>query len=522
MTHILVVDDENSIRITLRELLRDAGYTVKIAEDADQALELLAQESFDVLLSDIILPRVTGIKMLESVKDIAPDVEVVLMTGEPTVETASAAVRSGVADYLTKPISKEKLLKTIANVVLIKSLNDEGRRMTEENRQHRVDLELLVEERTRALQTSEEHFRSVVETARDAIITVNSAGRIVSCNAAAGLMFGHHTAEIIGQSLTMIIPEIFREEHQLSFRRVSSGGTPKTAGSTIERIGLRKDGSQFPFELSLTCWHSEQDTFFTAIVRNITKRKRVEEEREKALQEAQKANEVKNQFIANISHEIRTPLNSILGFSDLLRQRYESIIEEKDREIFGFITSSSNRLMRTVDSILNISQFEAGVLHIHPQKLDLVSITNSILEEFKHSALEKNLDIQLFSKYPELFVFVDEYCINQAIINLTDNAIKYTLKGGVSMNLDREGGHAILSITDTGIGISEEYQARIYEPYTQESEGLTRSFQGIGIGLALTKCYLELNDVKLQLESEKGIGTTFTLTFPTCEETSNV
>ncbi len=154
MARILVVDDEKSIRITLRAFLLEADYEVGVAEDAEEALGMLAAQDFDVVLSDIIMPRITGVRLLQSITETALHAQVILMTGEPTVETASEAVRAGAFDYLSKPIDKEQLLRTVANAVKVKTLDDERRRLEEENRLYREDLEHLVEERTKALKQS--------------------------------------------------------------------------------------------------------------------------------------------------------------------------------------------------------------------------------------------------------------------------------------------------------------------------------------------------------------------------------
>jgi len=254
--------------------------------------------------------------------------------------------------------------------------------------------------------------------------------------------------------------------------------------------------------------------------RDITKRKLAEIARELALQEATAANAVKDQFVANISHEVRTPLNSILGFSDLLKQRYLETVSEKDRGIFGYITTAGDRLMRTVDSILNLSLIKAGTISIQKQELDLGLISTQAVEQLKLSAQNKHLDLKFSNPKKPQIIFADEYCIHQSILNLTDNAIKYTKEGTIELKFGHRDDQVVLSITDTGIGISDEYQKRLFDAYTQESEGFTKSYQGIGLGLALTKQYLELNDVELDFESKKNIGTTFTLTFPKYERGS--
>ncbi len=163
MSYILVVDDEKSIRITVGEFLKSAGYSVEIAENADVALKLLSTKNFDIVVSDIILPRITGIDLLKSIRKISPNVQVILMTGEPNLETASEAVRAGAFDYLTKPITKEKITRIVALAVKIKKIDDERRRLEIENKLYQNNLEKLVEERTKSLEESEEKFRSLVE-----------------------------------------------------------------------------------------------------------------------------------------------------------------------------------------------------------------------------------------------------------------------------------------------------------------------------------------------------------------------
>jgi DNA-binding response OmpR family regulator len=160
-SNILVVDDEESIRITLREILRDEGYTVSLAEDAAVAKDILGKGEIDVVLADIIMPRITGINLLKSIKDVSPRIQVIMMTGEPTVETASEAVRTGAFDYLTKPINKERLLKIVANAVKIKAIDDERRRLEKENRQYQKNLEKLVQKRTKELELSNKNLGHV-------------------------------------------------------------------------------------------------------------------------------------------------------------------------------------------------------------------------------------------------------------------------------------------------------------------------------------------------------------------------
>jgi len=163
MTHVLVVDDEKSIRITLSEILRRDGFDVESAENADEALKRLSGNGVDVVVSDIILPRMTGVDLLKAIRKAAPEVQVIMMTGEPTVETASEALRAGACDYLMKPVTKEAVLRSVRHAAEIKALNDERRRLAEENRQYQVNLERMVEERTAELRATNERLQETID-----------------------------------------------------------------------------------------------------------------------------------------------------------------------------------------------------------------------------------------------------------------------------------------------------------------------------------------------------------------------
>jgi putative nucleotidyltransferase with HDIG domain len=158
MSKILIVDDEKNIRVGLRAFLTDAGYEADVAEDALVAQGLLAQGAYDVVVSDIVLPGVSGVALLKRIRETAPDVQVIMMTGEPTVETATEAVRAGASDYLTKPVGKSAILRAVATAAQMKKLVDEERRLQEENRKHRETLEQLVAKRTEELRLALDGF----------------------------------------------------------------------------------------------------------------------------------------------------------------------------------------------------------------------------------------------------------------------------------------------------------------------------------------------------------------------------
>jgi len=175
MTQVLVVDDEKSIRVTLSEFLRRDGFSVESAETADEAMKRLSGNNIDVVVSDIILPRMTGVDLLKAIRKVSRDIQVIMMTGEPTVDTASEALRAGACDYLMKPVAKEAILRSVRHAAEIKALSDERRRLAEENRQYQMNLERMVEERTAELRATNERLRETIDgTVRIIASTVES------------------------------------------------------------------------------------------------------------------------------------------------------------------------------------------------------------------------------------------------------------------------------------------------------------------------------------------------------------
>lgn len=250
------------------------------------------------------------------------------------------------------------------------------------------------------------------------------------------------------------------------------------------------------------------------IVIDLTKIKEAEESQRVAKEMAELASKMKDTFIANISHEIRTPLNAILGYTSLLRDISENLFDEETKSYFDIIQSAGNRLMRTIDMIMNYSRIVAGDLPLNKEKLNLTNIVRDLCDEFRYTAEIKNLEFEFSNECGEVYIYADNYCTTQAIANIIDNAVKYTKRGSIKVKLKRdENQRLILEVEDTGIGISKKYQERIFEPYTQQELGWNRPYEGVGLGLALVKNYLVLNGMDITFKSEEGKGSTFYIHF---------
>lgn len=240
------------------------------------------------------------------------------------------------------------------------------------------------------------------------------------------------------------------------------------------------------------------------------KRRHAEEELILAKEEAEKADRLKSDFLAQMSHEIRTPINTILSFTSLLKAELENKLPEDMASVFKIIDSGGRRLTRTIDMILSMSQLQSGSYEMNPRKLNLRSdILDNLFKEFQNQAKLKDLEFTLSEDGADDEVITgDPYSLTQLFQNLIDNAIKYTRKGKVEILIsDGKPDKTSVIIRDTGIGISEEYIPKLFSPFSQEETGYTRRFEGNGLGLALVKKYADLNGACIKVESTKGVGT---------------
>ncbi len=275
MAKILLVDDEESIRITVGTFIEEEGHEVHTAEDVTKAFELIEEQDFDVIVTDIIMPKITGIELLRKIHETSPDIPVIMMTGEPEVRSASEAVRAGAFDYLSKPITSDAIKKVIRNATERKALNDETKRLEKENRRYKEHLEELVQERTWELQESEERMRIIFEYAPDAVYINDMKGNFIDGNKAAEKLTGYNRKELIGKSF-------------LKLKLLPAGQMPKAAkllaknvlGKATgpdEFVMNRRDGSKVTVEISTYPTRIKNRRVVLGIARDITARKRAEE-----------------------------------------------------------------------------------------------------------------------------------------------------------------------------------------------------------------------------------------------------
>ncbi|RJP64965.1 MAG: PAS domain S-box protein [Ignavibacteriales bacterium] len=264
-------------------------------------------------------------------------------------------------------------------------------------------------------------------------------------------------------------------------------------------------------------WYNDSGEVIGSIgvLGNITERKKAEEEIIRAKEKAEEMNKLKSNFLANMSHELRTPLIGILGFADMLR---EDLINDPREEYAQIIFDSGQRLKDTLNLILDLSKIESKGLEMNPEDIEITKYIPDLVKVFQKAAEQKNIELILTPSTELLHCKLDKVLLDSIINNLMNNAIKYTQKGSITVSVEKSSepdkNTAEIQIADTGIGISKDNLAIIFEPFRQVSEGLNRRFEGTGLGLTLVKKYVEQMNGSISVKSEPGAGSTFTITFP--------
>jgi len=254
--------------------------------------------------------------------------------------------------------------------------------------------------------------------------------------------------------------------------------------------------------------------FYQGVVEDITERKKVETELVRSKKDAEKSDRLKSEFLTQISHEIRTPVNTVLSFSTLIRDELEDSLSSDLNDCFNTMTNAGKRIIRTIDLLIKMSELHTENYEPEYNEHDLFELLENLLALHKPIADQKNLQLQFIKAVDSANIVFDKQTINDVFDNIIDNAIKYTSKGSVKIYVKKSLLNKIsVTIIDTGIGISDKYIGNIFQPFSQETSGYTRKFDGNGLGLALVKEYCELNNAEIFVSSEKSSGSNFTVIF---------
>lgn len=367
----------------------------------------------------------------------------------------------------------------------------------------------------RVLSANEERFRSVAETANDAIISANALGVIVYFNRAAERDFGYAAAEALGQPLTMLMPPRFHDAHCAGLERVVKGGTTHVVGRAVELVARRRNGEEFPIELSLASWKAGTDTYFTGMARDITRRHEAERQirelnagLDRHATELEAVNKELEAFSYSVSHDLRAPLRAIDGFSQALIEDYRERLDATGQDFLGRVRTAAQRMGELIDDLLKLARVTRTELNL--EEIDMSALAEEVARDLRQRDPIRDIELVIA---PQLRVRADPRLLRIALGNLLDNAWKFTggrAKALVEFGVDQRNGAAAYYVRDNGAGFDIARANKLFGAFQRLHD--VREFPGTGIGLATVQRVIHKHGGRVWAEGAVNQGASFYFT----------
>ena len=493
---ILCLEDIEDDAIITRELLSAEGLIFQFDHVTTESefTDKLKSEKFDVILSDYYLPGFSGIAALLLSKKICPGVPFICVSGTIGENLAVELLHIGASDYIIKdklsklPVSIHRALKEI------------------EEHQSRIEAE-------NSLKESEARLRDIIMSSYDWVWEVDCNWNFCYTSDTIVNILGYTNAEIIGKSPFDFMPDNEKETVGTAFFEIVRR---KGVIKDLENWNIHKDGHRVCLLTNGFPIFDEAGNLngYRGVDKDITERKNLISELIEAKLRAESSDRLKTAFLNNISHEVRTPLNGILGFSEIVLQP-DLPRKEKDSYL-EILNESSDRLVNTITNYMDISLIVSGNMIVNSKQVSLSYLLDNTYNKFLTKCKTKNLEFikQLPSDTDTQFI-TDDALLEKVLSHLLDNALKFTLKGSITVGCSYTENEIELFVKDTGSGIDPESQSKVFQVFMQEDIADTRVFEGSGLGLSIAKGLVELMGGKIRLESEKDKGSSFYVTLNT-------
>jgi two-component system sensor histidine kinase EvgS len=372
-----------------------------------------------------------------------------------------------------------------------------------------------------ALRHSEERLAGIIASAMDAIITIDEQQRIVVFNRAAEVMFRYRAKDVMGRSLDVLIPARYREVHRTHVQDFAATGvTSRSMWRPGTLLALRADGEEFPIEATISQVVSAGQRLYSVILRDITERVRAEAELRRAMEAAHHANRAKDQFLAIMSHELRTPLNAIVGYVDLIATQVYGEVNERQRDGLGRIARSAQHLVAVIEQVLQYARSTGGEQEPRIVAVRLSELLGEVATLIEPLAQEKSIEYHAEIDGGDVVIHTDLGMLRQIVLNLCSNAVKFTQRGSVRVVVGVRGERLHCEVCDTGTGIAESDIARLFEPFWQADQRLTREQGGTGLGLTIARQFIERLGGEVAVHSRIGVGSTFSFSIPLAESST--
>lgn len=472
---VLVVDDEKRIRDACHRLLTEEGCQVERAENGESGLQMIEQAHFDIILLDLMMTGISGFEVLSHVKAFHPDTVVIVITGYATIEHSIDAMKKGAFDFLPKPFSPTDLRMVISKAIeFISTLQD------------------IAKQKSR--------MRVMINLISDGVLTTDNQKCVALANPAFLRMMGCLDAEVIGCAITDIVKEpkliamVDKALHQPpdTFVELTDEFTITEKGGEEKIVGARC----IPFRDRL-----DRNLGTVTVLHDITTLKKLDK--------------VKSDFVSMVAHEIKSPLNSILMQLKVILDGLAGELTDKQREI---LTRSSDRItsLATLSSeLLDIAKIESGLINQEKEELDIAELVATQVGFYRDRASAKSLELTFDDTAPSVRIMGNRTNIEEVVTNLITNAIRYTPEGGsIRVGVSADKNHACIRVSDTGFGISEEDQEKIFDRFYRVKNEKTRYINGTGLGLAIVKSIVETHHGMIKIDSRINEGATFSVYLP--------
>ena len=551
---VLCIEDDLVIKTSILAYLEDEGYDVFGAADGQEGLEKFKSTQPHVVLSDIRMPKMDGLAVLKSIKETSPETEVIIISGTGSDEDLVTCINNGAFRYFRKPVNLIEIASEVKSALELSDLRLKDKKQKEY-------LEELVTERTKELRGSLERYQALYNSL-NIVYICDFNWNFIDANQATLDLIGYTKEEITELNILDIVhPNQPLESIEKAFNELSETGQQQNAievklitkdkralyveskgavsAESGEIIGMGKDITRRKtaeealqkayedLEIRVEERTAELAKINLELQDEIIERKQIEEKLILAKKQAEDANMIKSQFLANVSHELRTPMHGILSYSKFGIDWIDSADKEKQLHYFNQIHSSGERLLNMLNDLLDLSKLESGKMEYLMAERNMLMIVKSNITEFSLSAKEKNLSLQMDEPEFSTRIVCDEIRIDQVIRNLLSNAIKFTPSGGsitisfqvTTMPLGRRSTDQrnvetlIVKVRDEGIGIPTKELESIFDKFVQSSKTRTDN-SGTGLGLAICSEIIRAHHGKIWAQNNPKVGTTFTFTLP--------
>ena len=354
--------------------------------------------------------------------------------------------------------------------------------------------------------------RGVLDSLPDAMVIIDSVGNILFANAQVEALFGFPSAEIVGGPVEVLLPERFRHRHVGHRIGYTGNVRVRPMGAGLDLFATRKDGTEFPVEISLSPLKMGDETLVAAAIRDVSERKHVEQALTEARREAERANLAKSRFLATASHDLRQPLQTLSLLTGALRRM---VTDEDSRDVVDQQDQAVDAMSRLINALLDISKLESGAIKLELTEFELAPLFAELRREFAGVATNKGLRFAADS--PRERTYSDPALIGQVLRNLVSNAVKYTTSGSVELRCERDGARLRIEVRDTGVGIAVDQVPHIFEEFYQIGVSPHSSRQGYGLGLSIVQRIAKLLDLKVSVRSTLGQGSVFAFELPAAQ-----